>query len=167
MHTANTSLTNLSATSTHGTYRVREDGRILLEGTVPEQTTITLEAGILPGRIHALMLETVPDDTLPNHGPGTGDGGNFVLSHIGVALIGKDGKTETPLEISGAEASIEQQGFPVTNSLKTAKDARKDGSRGWAIAGGTGMAQTAIFYLNSTLEVSTGAGFVLHWNVKM
>lgn len=144
---------NLKVTSTKGKYNLHDD-RVLLEGTAPETTTITLE-GETTGTVGEIRLEMLPDDSLPNHGPGTGDAGNFVLAHLHVASVGADG-TETPVEIASAEATHEQEGFPVSNAIKTNKDAETGDKRGWAIGGGTGEAQSATFHFTHALEAVAG-----------
>ncbi len=149
-------LTNATVSSTHGKFKLAEKGQVLLEGAAPDGTTITVDAAPAPGEFQVLSLEALPDDSLPQHGPGTGDGGNFVLSQIDIAVITPDGNAEAPLEIDRADATHEQDGFAAETLLKSAAKAKKERPRGWAIGGGTGKAQTIRFHLAKPHEITGG-----------
>ncbi len=136
--------------ATAGQYVVKPEGKILLKGKVPERTTITVEARPAVGKLGALVLEMMPDDSLANTGPGTNEGaGNFILTHITAFLNGQ------PLELASATATYEQGGWPVAEALRIG--AKDEGESGWAIAGGTGRAQTATFKLAKAVEVGEDA----------
>ncbi len=150
-------LSNATVTSTEGKYQVQEDGRVRLEGAAPTRTTITVEATPTTGICEALVLALLPDDSLPNRGPGGVDNGNFILTRIRAALIAGDPGSESALEFNRARATFEQGGWPVVDALTSGRGNQKEGEGGWAIAGGTGKAQTATFLLGKPLEVTAGA----------
>jgi hypothetical protein len=70
-------------TSTKGEYRVLTNGQVRLAGAAPTDTTLTVEGAPAPGRFQALVLATLPDDSLPNRGPGAAGTGNFILTASG------------------------------------------------------------------------------------
>ncbi len=145
----------VNATSTQGQYRVEKDGRMMLQRPVPERTTVTV-TGKVTGPIAGIALEVVPDDSLPARGPGASDGaGNFVLTRVKAMLV--EGGRETPLEIASAQSSYDQQGWPVGEAIKAGPGPKNEGESGWAIAGGTGKAQTATFYFAKPLAPAEGA----------
>ncbi|MEA3213531.1 MAG: hypothetical protein QOE70_6588 [Chthoniobacter sp.] len=152
-------LTELKVASTQGKYRVEEDGRIHLESAVPARTTITVTSGAAAAErmIGAIALEALPDDKLPGGGPGGNEIGNFVLTRIRAALV--SGEVETPLELASASATFEQSNWPVAEALKqgVSKAIPGEGESGWAIAGGTGKAQTATFGLAKAIALPAGA----------
>ena len=150
-------LSNSIVSSTEGKYQVQEDGRVRLEGTGPSQTTITVEATPAAGPCEALVLAMLPDDKLPNRGPGAVDGGNFILTRIRATLIAENGGAESALEFTNARATFEQNGWPVIDALTSGRGKQKEGEGGWAISGGTGKAQTATFLLTNTVDVPAGA----------
>ncbi len=143
-------------TSTKGEYEVLNHGRIRLKGEAPAETTITVAATPAPGTWPALVLAALPDDSLPQRGPGSSGGGNFILTRFRAALVGADGHTETQLEFTNARATFEQPNWPVTEALKNGRDAKVESEGGWAIAGGTGKSQTATFFLATPLVITGG-----------
>lgn len=146
-------------TSTAGTYSVADDGLIHLESPVPPRTTITVLSERAGGAhiVQAIALETVPDDKLPARGPGGNRNGNFVLTRVRAAVV--SGGEETEVALAGAKATFEQVNWPVAEALKTGVNPKipDEGESGWAIAGGTGMAQTATFTLAKPLTLAAGA----------
>jgi uncharacterized protein DUF1553/uncharacterized protein DUF1549/cytochrome c len=149
-------LRDQTATSTKGKYQVQKDGRIRLEGDTPTGTTITAEGTPAPGACRALVLAMLPDDSLPNRGPGANGSGNFILTRIRAALITAEGQPETQLEFTNARATFEQGNWPVSEALKTGRDPKVESEGGWSIQGGTGKPQTATFFLSNAIEVPAG-----------
>jgi mono/diheme cytochrome c family protein len=150
-------LRELNVSSTEGKYGVQSDGRILLSGSVPPHTKITVEATPTSGQCAALVLAMVPDKSLPKGGPGADlNSGNFILTRFRATLIGKDGQ-ETSLELTNARATFEQKGWPVIEALKTGNGPNGDSEGGWAISGGVGKTQTATFPLGEPVEIPEGA----------
>jgi hypothetical protein len=67
------------------------DGSILAEGA--ESDVYTIEATTKGQRITGVMLEALPDDSLPGKGPGRSSGGNFVLSEFKLSAAPLDEKS--------------------------------------------------------------------------
>jgi len=143
-------------TSTKGHYAVQDDGRVRLEGETPAETTITVEGTPAPGQFGALVLTALPDDSLPQRGPGAAITGNFILSRVHAALIAVGGELETQLEFTNARATFEQNHWPIAETLKTGRDEKVKSEGGWAIAGGVGKPQTATFFLARPAEARAG-----------
>ena len=87
---------------------MQTNGHVRLEGAAPADTTITVEGAPASGRCRALVLAMLPDDALPNHGPGAASSGNFILTRVRVALV-TEGQPETQLEFTNARATFEGQ----------------------------------------------------------
>jgi hypothetical protein len=147
-----------TVTSVKGEYHVQKDGLIRLNGETPTETTITVEGTPEPGPLRALVLATIPDDSLPHNGPGAAPGsGNFILTRISAMLLTADGQFRQQLEFTNARATFEQNNWPVLQALKAGRDEKVESEGGWAIAGGIGKPQTATFFLNGPTDVPTGA----------
>ena len=71
--------------------------------------------------ITAIRLRAIPDDSLPNQGPGTAGNGNFVLTEIKLL------RGESPLPFSKAWANHSQPKYPVGHAIDS------DAKTGWAI----------------------------------
>ncbi len=144
-------------TSTKGEYRVQKEGRVRLEGQAPSETTITVEGLVTAGRFGALVLAMLPDDSLPNHGPGASDSGNFILTRLRATIALSHDQPETELEFTNARATFEQESWPVAEALRSGRDPKVESEGGWAIQGGIGKPQTATFVLKNPVDVPSGA----------
>ncbi|MBL8842689.1 MAG: PSD1 domain-containing protein [Planctomycetes bacterium] len=129
------------------TLTLQDDGSLLASGAAPDTDRYELTFAALPPGATALRLEVLPDESLPNRGPGRAGNGNFVLSEI-VARVG-----EQPLAIAGAVASFEQHGAAGGNpygrwAVAAAIDRDAQGARwGWAVMEQAGRANVAWFTL--------------------
>jgi mono/diheme cytochrome c family protein len=126
--------------STNGTFfEIRDDESIFAYGKIPDKDTyaVTVRTGL--AGITAFRLEVLPDDALPNDGPGRYDSGNFVLSefevHAGTNCV----------EWGEALATFAQDKFPVANAV----DGKPD--TGWAVDKKAGQIQHAIFQTKTNL----------------
>jgi len=149
-------LHNLNVASTEGKYAVQPEGRILLTGAIPTNTTITVEGAPAPGNYQAITLTAVPDETLPQKGPGGADNGNFVLTRLRATLFPAGSATGTQLEFTNARATFAQPEWPAAAALQRGRDGKVGSEGGWAILGGVGEPQTATFVLSSPIEVASG-----------
>src|SRR5882724_5572110 len=123
-------LHDLNLSSTKGKYAVEKDGRVRLGGDTPTETTITVEGTPATGRFLALVLATLPDESLPGHGPGAAGSGNFILTHIRAELIVSVDKPGTQLEFTNARATFEQPNWPVAGALKIGRDEKVESEGG-------------------------------------
>ncbi len=105
-----------------------EDGSLLFRGEVPEKDTYTVELATELSSISELLLEALPDDSLPHKGPGRSDGGNFVITTVKAEL--RSGGETRALKLVKAEADRSQDGYPAEAVLD------EDHKTGWAVSVG-------------------------------
>jgi len=109
--------------------------------------TLTFKAD-LKG-VTGVVLEVLPNPTEGNFGPGRSKDGNFVLNEVSFSHAGSQKGAETKMEeFGGAWASFSQDKFPVAAAIDGKDD---DVQNGWAIAGGTGRRQAAVFQFKTAL----------------
>ena len=104
-----------------------------------------LKANTTLNGITGIKLEVLPDERLPNNGPGLAPDGNFVLSEFLVSqspLNAKraKGSKAGAIAISKAFADFEQKSFAVTEALKAGNR-----NRGWAVSPEGGFRHEAVF----------------------
>ena len=132
---------NKSVSTGGATIQTGAAGVTLLTGANPDKATYTLEGSVGPvDQIAAIMLEVLADDAFPAKGPGRARNGNFVLSDFRLEANGE------PVKLSSALSTFEQNGYPVANAIDTNK------GTGWAISGGIGKNQTAVFKLEKPIN---------------
>ena len=74
-----------SAATNAPTFTIASDGTVLAAGASPPKDTYTVSVRTQADGLTAFRLETLPDDSLPGHGPGRKEGeGNFVLQDVRV-----------------------------------------------------------------------------------
>jgi hypothetical protein len=152
-----------SMTSTAGAkLAVRADGAILASEANPATDTYELTLTHLPSAVTAFRLEVLPDDSLPNKGPGRAGNGNFVLSEFIVTVKPGEGE-EIPIALQNATATYEQTGAAGSNPYgKWAVEAAIDGdvkgkTWGWAIMEKAGQPNFAVFETATDLTLSEGS----------
>jgi mono/diheme cytochrome c family protein len=75
------------AESTSGsTLRVNADGSVIVSGENPASDTYLLEGKVEGGTATALLLEALPDASLPRGGPGRDLYGNFILTDLTIEV---------------------------------------------------------------------------------
>ena len=121
----------VNAHSTGGSgYTNLADGSLLGTGVNPIYDTITVEADTDLTGITAVMLEVLPDPSLPKNGPGRwGATGNFILDEFSFAAAPKRGPApaNTHLFFAGATADWEQQYYRAEHAVD------RNPKTGWAI----------------------------------
>lgn len=120
------------------TITIEKDNSLFVKGDNPTPETYTVEATTKLTRITAIRLEVLPDDRLPGKGPGRSPNGNFVLNEFKLTAEPL-GMAAKPVALTKAQATFSQPMYAVAGAI--------DGNltTGWAIFGGTGKAQTAMF----------------------
>ena len=114
------------------TFKKLEDGSFLATGKkTPATDTYTVEIEAWEKPISALQIEVLPDDSLPDKGPGRNKNGNFVLSEVKLA-IGESPDVAVSVPLHSPVADATQAKFSAEQVL--------DGNAqtGWALAGLTG-----------------------------
>lgn len=123
-------LTNVVSTGGSG-YTNLPDGSVLATGVNPIYDTISFEADTDLTGITAVLLEVLPDPSLPKNGPGRwGQTGNFILDEFALSALPRDGGAEataTNLFFATATADWEQQYYRAEHAVD------RNPKTGWAI----------------------------------
>lgn len=131
-----------AATANLPRLEVQPDGSVLASGDQSKRDVYTLQFNPTIRGITAVRLEALPDERLPEQGPGRvyyeGPAGDFFLSEF-TAAVG-----EKALPLKGASAS---------GANRSAASAAIDGDpqTGWSVNGGQGREHTAVFNLTDPL----------------
>lgn len=131
------------------TLRSLEDGSVRVEGMGAETDTYTIEAPQPMEPITALRLELLPDELLPQRGPGRAINGNLHLSELRVWFRADDSLGEwTPVPVADAIADFNQVDWSIEKAL--------DGQDGtaWGIHPQEGMPHEAVFFLRDPIQLS-------------
>ena len=147
---------------------LRADGAILVSDKNPATDTYELTYSNLPPNVTAFRVEVLPDDSLPNKGPGRAGNGNFVLSEFMVKLLPPTPEPQKDAEkitvpLQNATATYEQTGAAGDNPYgKWAVEAAIDGDAkgkkwGWAIMEKAGQPNFAVFETAADLTLGEGA----------
>ena len=124
---------------------VEKDGIVFVSGDQSKRDIYTLKFQTGLKGVTAIRLETLPDDRLPEHGPGRiyyeGAPGDFFLSEVTVSAAGTPRRLKTATQSSSGGK---------TESAAAAIDG--DPQTGWSIGGGQGKAHWAVFELETPLS---------------
>jgi hypothetical protein len=153
----------VSVTATEGTLFARQaDGSWLVLGTRPDKDTFVVTARTKLQGIRALRLEVLPDDSLPHHGPGRYDNGNFHLSEFRATAQPESGPTQGAVKLQFARALADHSdaGDVVANTL----DGRDDTY--WSIHPRYGDAHEAVFELKEPAGFAVGTTLTLFLDFK-
>jgi len=146
-------LTN--ALSTGGaTFTNLPDQSLLATGLNSMYDTYQIEAETGLKNITAILLEVLPDPSLPKNGPGRwGQTGNFILDELGLTAAPKSGAGVTPETIyfGQATADWEQQYYRAEHAVD------RNPKTGWAIGPRFGERHFLIAELKSPVRFDSGA----------
>lgn len=144
-----------SAKSSGGASLTRQpDESWIASGTNPNSDTYTLTSPVTKGSFTGLLLEAMPDESLPNQSLGRAPNGNFVLSGIEAEISAPTLKKPVKISFGRAEADYSQKGYDVKLLLD------KDPKNGWAIDGNDPkkrVVRKAMFLANKAVDVPAGA----------
>ncbi len=136
-------LTPVKASSNLPHLSIEPDGSVFVSGDQSKRDLYRLEFRSGLRGITAIRLEVLPDERLPNHGPGRvfyeGAAGRF-LPERGP----REGRRE-----AGTTGQPRRRAGPKASSAPVAIDG--DPQTGWSINGGQGQAHSAVFRLGTTL----------------
>ena len=125
------------------TYDMLGDGMLVAMGTAPKTETTTVHLRTDLPTLAAIRLDML--DEGPGTGPGRAENRNFVVSDITISTS----ELAEPMQFNLADASFNQPDF----NAKAAIDDDTGSRSGWAIAGGIGSDQHAVFTLTEPLAV--------------
>ena len=133
------------------TLTLQSDGSILAGGKTPPQDIYTLTVRDLPARIQTLRLEYLPDDSLPQNGPGRRTIGDFVLTTVKATMDLPTRAVETrDLKPAMACADFSQQDVNLASEI----DANK--KIVWGFYPQVGKSQRALFELTEPVAATDG-----------
>ena len=115
------------------------DGSVLVSGPSPDRDVTTFVATTEATTLTGVRIEALAHESLPAHGPGRAENGNFVLQKLSVTAIPLAAPT-TPqaLTFRTATADFSQSGYEVAQLTG-------DTERGWAVSGALGRDHEAWF----------------------
>ncbi|MCY2962113.1 MAG: DUF1553 domain-containing protein, partial [Planctomycetota bacterium] len=128
------------------------DATWLASGTNPAHDTYEITGPLKPGLLSGLLLEALPDASLPAQSLGRYPNGNYVLSRVEIEIASP--KLAAPLKpkFTKAVADYSQNGWDIGNVLGT------DRARGWAPDGPTKKEpRKAMFLLEAAVEIPADA----------
>ena len=146
---------NPSIVTTRGALLARQaDGSLLAGGPSAANETYTLTLADVPPGTTALMLELLPNPTLPHHGPGRAENGNFHLTEWKAFRLSADGEPK-PVALKNPSADFEQAGWEIAKAL--------DGNpaTGWGIHPEEGKPHSAIVELVEDWDPESGSALRL------
>jgi hypothetical protein len=147
-----------SSSSPDGTTFARlQDGSWFVSGTRPEQDNFTVTAQTDVRNIRALRLEVLPDERLPQKGPGRYDNGNFHLSEFSVSSMPATGPTAgaVHVELASALADFSERGAAVKSTI----DGRPETF--WGVHPNYGQRHVAVFECKQPIDHQGGAVLVV------
>ncbi len=89
----------------------QDDGSWLATGPNPANDEYRIEIPLKSNRFTGLLLETIPDPSLPAQSLGRGSNGNFVLTGVSAELQVDEASTATAIKLAKAEADYEQPNY--------------------------------------------------------
>ncbi len=130
-----------------------DDGTIVsTEGASPSDFFIN--ARVMLTNVTGIMLEVLPDQSLPVFGPGRATDGNFVLSEIELKWDEGTNAATKMAKLSEARADFSQNDYNVAQAIDGEVVA---GRNGWAVAGAPGISRhVATFKLEQPIMSTNG-----------
>jgi len=148
-----------AVTSSGGaTLTKQADHSWLASGVNPAHDEYTIIASIDPGWFSGLLLETLPDPSLPNQSLGRYPNGNFVLTDINAVITAPSLAEPLTADFTRAESDYDQTGYPVSAIVEGKSSRKAKSTKGWAIDGPTRRdPRKAMFIAASPLEIPADA----------
>ena len=148
-----------SAKATNNTMLQKlEDGSYFASGPVTSSLDYTITADAKLENITGLMLEVLPDDRLPNFGPGRA-AGNFVLGEILLRWGDKAGRrSQKEVTFKDARADFSQKQYDVKGAINGKSEGGRDG---WGVGGKVGEPHYARFALAEPIGDAAGANLTV------
>ncbi len=120
------------------TFARQADGSWLAAGKNPANDIYTISAPLAAGDFSGLLIEVLPDASLPNKSLGRNSNGNFVLTGVEVEITAASLPQQIVVDFTKAESDYEQKGYEVKAIVDENAPKRRKASRtkkGWAVDG--------------------------------
>ena len=138
----------LSVTSTGGaTLTQQPDGSWFASGKRPDRDTYIVTARRRPGTLAAIRLEVLPDDRLPQHGPGRWDNGNFHLTEFRASAAVEENEAAVPIVFFQARADFDEG-----PAISAAQAIDGNNETQWGVHPRYGESHQAIFEVKGVTE---------------
>lgn len=147
-------------------FEIGSDGTTTVKGKKPDKETYKILIKNLPNPVSALRIDALPQDSLPQKGPGRAADGNFVMTEVIARVERADGDRVT-FPFSAARADFEQTSGGETNPYGKYPAAAlidhdaKGANAGWAILPETGKAHQVILELAEPLKLNDGDALLI------
>ena len=139
---------------------IQADGSILAGGENPANDTYRVALSVPPMTLSALRLEALRHESMTAGGLARSDSGNFVLTGLELRCVAAPDSAPSPgiiegavaIEFATAQASFEQEGYPVSEVLD------EDAASGWAVWDGEDISRDheALFRLAEPVVIAAG-----------
>jgi cytochrome c553 len=127
------------------------DQSLLVKGNNADADVYTITANVGPGKVTAVRLEALAEDSLPKRGPGRAANGNFALSDFQLWAAPEGTPAPgAPVKLVNPKVTYEQEGLPVAATLDDNKQSA------WAVDGQIGKNQAASFALETPIASDKG-----------
>ncbi|MFM8469154.1 MAG: DUF1549 domain-containing protein, partial [Limisphaerales bacterium] len=113
------------------TFKRQEDASWLAVGSAAPQETYTVTAPLAAGAFGGVLLESLPDASLPAQAVGRAPNGHFILTSIEAEITAPSLAKPESVKFTKAEASYSQKGYEVAQVVNG------KGGQGWAVDGPT------------------------------
>lgn len=143
------------------TLTLLDDGSILASGNNPDHDTYTLTLHPNLSSVTAIRLETLPDDSLPQHGSGRSDSGNFALT--GVTLQRRSDALSGTADPVTIQAAVVDYSDPNSGGAEDGLAAMLDSSNQtyWSADPVQGQSHVAIFQPETTIDIRNGMSLIM------
>lgn len=137
-------------------YARQPDGTWLASGKAnPARETTVISARIAAGALGGILLECLPDPSLPEASLGRYPNGNFVLTRLEAEVVDSGGMV-IPVPLVNAEADYSQNGWPIEATVQG------DPAKGWAVDGPTRKEPVrAVFRPEAAVAVPPGSSLTI------
>ncbi|MCE9611772.1 MAG: PSD1 and planctomycete cytochrome C domain-containing protein [Chthoniobacter sp.] len=141
------------------TFTRQPDGTVLAAGPNADSDTYTITAPLAAGAFTGVLLDVLPDPSLPGQSLGRAPNGNFVLTDINAEIRSPQLATPLRVQFTRAEADYEQKDFGIGRILKDKAQRPKDAKNkeGWAVDGPTKKESRKALFVCAPLNVPAGA----------
>lgn len=132
------------------TLELQEDASFLATGTRPEKDVYVVEGQVELGRVTAIRLEVLTDETLPKRGPGRQDNGNLHLNElVAFQLTGTANGERRPLSFETPHADFNQEGWTIAAAVD------ENPNTAWGIFPEVSKSHAAVFPLQAEASGET------------
>ena len=143
----------------------QSDGSYLASEKNPANDSYEVTLPKLGNSLTGVLLEVMPDASLPNQSLGRGFNGNFVMTDFTVELVGGSLKKPREIKLARVEADFAQTGWPASEVISNSPKS-KPPLKGWAIEGNNPerrLDRKIMFVMERAVKIPKGASVVIRF----